>query len=63
MDFGKLIQQLHHAVVIFQRVQTDPWQTVLAGNKVFVERLMLMPQNDNAQNRHAELASLACASR
>jgi hypothetical protein len=43
MDVGKLVQQLHHAVVIFQAVQPHPWQTVFSGEQVLVKRLMLVP--------------------
>jgi len=33
-------------------MQPDPGQPVLAGDQVFVERLMLVPQNYYAENRH-----------
>src|SRR5579863_6778766 len=52
VDVGKLIQQLDHAVIIFEGVQSNPRQTVLAGNQIFVVRLMLVPENDDAQCRH-----------
>jgi hypothetical protein len=33
-------------------MQPDPGQPVLAGDQVLVKRLMLVPQNYNAQNGH-----------
>ena len=63
MNVGELIEQLHHAVIIFERVQTHPWQTVFARNQIFVERLVLMPKKDDAQGWHCGNASLARGNR
>ncbi len=54
MDVGKLFQQFHHPVVIFKRVQARPGQAVLSGDQVFVERLVLVPKDNYAENRHRE---------
>ncbi len=52
MHLGKFIQQLHHPVVVLQGMQPRPGQPVLPGHQVFIERLMLMPQDDNSHLRH-----------
>src|SRR5690349_7527429 len=52
MDVGELIEQLHHSVVVFEGVQTHPGETVLCGDQIFVERLMLVPKQNDTQNRH-----------
>jgi hypothetical protein len=57
MDFRKLFQQFDHPVVVFQGMQPDPGEAVLSRNKVFVIRLMLMPENDDAQNGHGQAVS------
>ena len=44
MDVGKLVQQLHHAVIILERVQPHPGQAILAGDHVFVKRLVHVPE-------------------
>ena len=72
MDFGELIQQLDHTVVVFERVQANPGQAVFTRDQIFVERLMLVPKNDYThdwhsqqvllleQNDEGERVSLAC---
>src|SRR5437660_11798109 len=57
MNFRKLIQQFHHPVVVFKRVQAHPGKTVCASDKIFVEGLVLVPKDDNAQNWHRWLDS------
>jgi hypothetical protein len=52
MDVGEFVQQLDHAVVVFERMQAHPGQAVLSGDQILVERLMLMPQDNDAQNGH-----------
>ncbi len=52
VNVGKFIQQLHHAVVIFERVQPRPRQTVLSRNQILIKRLVLVPQKNDAQGRH-----------
>src|SRR4051812_43129130 len=52
VNVGKFIQQFHHSVVVLERMQPDPGQPVLAGDQVFVKRLMLVPQNYDAENGH-----------
>ena len=52
VDVGKFVEQLDHAVIIFEGMQANPGQTVFARDQVFVERLMLVPEDDDAQNRH-----------
>ena len=52
VNVGKLVQQFDHAVVVLERMQPHPGQPVLAGDQVLVKRLMLVPQNYDAQNGH-----------
>ncbi len=52
MDARKLLQQLHHAVVVFEPVHADPGQAVVAGHQVLVVRLMHMPKKDDPDHRH-----------
>jgi hypothetical protein len=52
VNAGEFIQQFHHAVVVLERMQPNPGQSVLARDQVLVKRLMLVPQDYNAQNRH-----------
>jgi hypothetical protein len=52
MNLRKLIQQLHHSVIVFERVQSRPRQAILAGDQVFIKRLVLMPKKDDAQDGH-----------
>jgi len=33
-------------------MQANPAQTIFARDQVFVKRLMLVPENDDAYNRH-----------
>jgi hypothetical protein len=52
VDARELLQQLHHSVIVFESVQTNPRKTVFAGNQIFIKRLMLVPKNYDAKNRH-----------
>ncbi len=52
VNAGKLVQQLDHAVVILEGMQPHPGQPVAAGDQVLVKRLMLVPENYDAQNGH-----------
>jgi hypothetical protein len=52
MDLGKLLQQFDHPVVVFQGVQTYPGQAVLTCDQILVIGLMLVPENNDAKNRH-----------
>ena len=52
MNVRKLVQQLHHAVIVFERVQPHPGQAIFAGDQILVERLVLVPEKDDAQGRH-----------
>ena len=52
VNVGKLVEQLDHAVVVLESMQPDPGQPVLAADQVLVKRLMLVPQNYDAQNGH-----------
>ena len=52
MDVGKLVQQFDHSVVVFERMQAHPGQAVLAGDQILVKRLVLMPENHDAQDGH-----------
>ncbi len=52
MNLRKLIQQLHHAVIVFEPVQSRPRQAVFARDQVFIKRLVLMPKKDDAQDGH-----------
>ncbi len=51
---GKLLQQLHHAVIILQTVQAYPGHAILAGHQILIERLVLMPEKDETQGGHGE---------
>jgi hypothetical protein len=35
-------------------VKTYPGEAVFAGNQVFIKRLVLMPEDDDAEGGHAE---------
>ena len=52
MHLRELVQQLHHPVVVFQSMEARPGQTILPRHQVFVERLVLVPQDDNSQLGH-----------
>ena len=52
VDVGKLVQQFDHAVVVLEGVQTGPGQTIFAGDQILVERLVLVPQKNDAESRH-----------
>jgi hypothetical protein len=52
VDVGKLVQQLDHTVIVFESVQANPGQTVFRGNEVFIKGLMLVPEDDDAKDRH-----------
>ena len=52
VNVGKLVQQFDHPIVVFQGVQAHPGQTVFPRDQIFVERLMLVPKNDDAQSWH-----------
>ncbi len=43
LHLGKVFQNAHHAVVVFQGVHARPGELILAGSKVFIERLMHVP--------------------
>ncbi len=49
VNAGELIQQLHHAVVIFERVHTHPRHSIFPGHQVLVEGLMHVPEEDYAE--------------
>ena len=48
VDVGKFVEQLDHAEIIFEGMQANPGQTIFARDQVFVKRLMLVPENDDA---------------
>ena len=52
VDVGELVQQLDHSVIIFERVQPDPGKAIFACNQVFIKRLVLVPQDNYAQDGH-----------
>ena len=52
MNVGEFIQQLHHAVIVFERVQAHPRQAIFACDQIFIKRLVLMPKKDDTQGRH-----------
>jgi hypothetical protein len=54
MYVGKLVQQLHHPVVVFQRVQAHPRQAIFACNQVFIKGLVLVPKDYNAEYGHGK---------
>ena len=43
LHLRELFEDAHHAVVIFEGVHARPGELVLAGSKVFIERLMHVP--------------------
>ena len=53
---GKFLQQFHHAVIIFERVQAHPGQTVLARNQVLVIRLVHVPEKQEPNGRSIHLS-------
>ena len=53
MDVGKLVQQFHHAVIVFQRMQAHPRQAIFACDQILVKGLVLVPKNDDAKSGHA----------
>ena len=57
MHLRKLVQQFHHPVVVFQRVEARPGQAILSRHQIFIERLVLVPQNDDSQLRHVLLSA------
>jgi FMN phosphatase YigB (HAD superfamily) len=52
MHLRELVQQLHHPVVVFQGMEARPGQAILPRHQVFVERLVLVPQDDYSQLGH-----------
>jgi hypothetical protein len=68
VDVGELVQQFDHSVVVFQGVHPYPGKTVLTRDQVFIKRLMLVPEDNDTQNRHGRrnpdynetFSSLAC---
>ena len=52
MNIGKFVQQLHHPVVVLERVQPRPRQTIFARDQILIKRLVLMPKKNDAQGRH-----------
>jgi len=48
VDVRELVQQLHHAVIILERVQARPGQAVLGGHQVLVVGLVHVPEKDDA---------------
>ena len=52
VNIGKLVQQLHHPVIILERVQPRPRQTVFARHQILVKRLVLMPEKNQPQSGH-----------
>jgi hypothetical protein len=49
---GEFAQDLDHAVVILEGVQTGPWQLVLAGGEILIERLVHVPEEAEINARH-----------
>ena len=52
---GEFAQDLDHAVVILEGVQTSPWQLVLAGGKILIERLVHVPEEAEIDAGHGLL--------
>ena len=52
MNSRELIQQLDHSVVVLQRMQPHPRQTVFARHQVLVKGLVLVPEKNYAQHGH-----------
>jgi hypothetical protein len=49
-NVGKLAQQGDHAPIVLEAVQAYPWQDVLAGDEILVERLVHVPQQSDARH-------------
>ena len=58
VDVGKLVQQFHHPVVVLEGVQPDPGKAILAGDHVFVERLVHVPEQHQPDFRGTVMSSL-----
>ncbi len=52
VNIGKLIQQLHHAVVVLEGMQAHPRQAILARHQILVKGLVLVPEKDETQGGH-----------
>ena len=52
MNLREFVQQLDHPVVVLQRMQAHPGQTIFARYQVLVKRLVLVPQKNYAQHGH-----------
>ena len=52
VNVREFVEQLHHAVIIFEGVHTHPRQAVLASHQILVKRLMLMPEKNQTQGGH-----------
>ena len=50
LDRRELAQDRRHAEIIFEGMQADPRQDVLAGDQVLVERLVHVPQQGDARH-------------
>src|SRR5258706_8160826 len=52
MYAGEFLQQFDHPVVVFQGVQPGPRQAILPGDQIFVEGLVLVPEDDDSNLGH-----------
>ncbi len=52
LHLGEIFEDVHHAVVVFERVHARPGELVLAGSEVFIKRLMHVPQEAQVNLRH-----------
>src|SRR5215831_1396155 len=59
MDLRELLEDLHHAVVVLERVHASPGQVVVSRDQVFVEGLMHVPQEAEMNTGHREKPSIA----
>src|SRR5580765_7226531 len=55
MDTRELIQKLHHAVVILERMHPDPGKSVFTCNQVLVKGLVHVPEENETNCRHCSL--------
>src|ERR1700730_6453941 len=52
MDVREFLQNLDHAVIIFERMETSPGQTVFTGRQILVEGLVLVPHETQMDALH-----------
>jgi hypothetical protein len=49
VHLGKFFQQLHHSVIVLERVQTHPWKAIFTAYQVLVKGLVHMPEEEKSE--------------